>query len=85
MAEYIDAVGPQNVVQICTDNASAQLGACNLLEVQYPHVYTQGCAAHILDLLLEDWYKENWVKDLVNKAKQVSVYMRGHHVTMALF
>ena len=27
LIEYIEAVGPQNVVQICSDNASAMLGA----------------------------------------------------------
>ena len=27
LKEYIEAVGPHNVVQICSDNASAMLGA----------------------------------------------------------
>ena len=69
MAKYIEEVGPRNIVQICTDNASVMLGAMRILERKYKHLYRQGCAAHILDLLLEDWGKSRWVKDLVERGK----------------
>ena len=51
---YIEAIGPNNVIQICTDNASTMLGLLDELVATYLHLYKQGCAAHILDLLLED-------------------------------
>ena len=54
LKEYIEEVGPLNVVQLCSDNASAMLGALDMVIEEYPHIYKQGCAAHILDLLLED-------------------------------
>jgi hypothetical protein len=50
---YIEAIGPNNVTQICTDNASAMLRASDELVATYSHLYKQGCAAHILDLLLD--------------------------------
>jgi hypothetical protein len=50
-------VGSHNVVQICTDNAAAMANAGRTVMQSNPHMYVQGCAAHCLDLLLEDWSK----------------------------
>ena len=49
------------------------------------HLYVQGCAAHCLDLLLEDWGKEEWVKKLVKKARIISVFIKSHHASQAIF
>jgi hypothetical protein len=40
---YIEAIGPSNVTQIYSDNASAMLGALDDLVRTYPHLYKQGC------------------------------------------
>jgi hypothetical protein len=55
---YIEVVGPNKLTQICSDNASAILGTLDELVALYPYLYKQGCCAHILDLLLKDWEKE---------------------------
>ena len=55
--------------QICTDAAANMLGALDSVVKTYPHIYKQGCVAHALDLLLEDWEKIPQFKDLVAKAK----------------
>jgi hypothetical protein len=55
---YIEAIGLNNVTQTYSDNASAMLGALDDLVATYPYLYKQGCCAHILDLLLGDWGKE---------------------------
>jgi hypothetical protein len=82
---YIEAISPNNVTQICTDNASAMLGALDELVATYPHLYKQDCAAHILNLLLEDWRKEEMFKALIIRAKRVCINIRNHHATMALY
>jgi hypothetical protein len=82
---YIEAIGPSNVTQICSDNASAMLGVLDDLVGTYLHLYKQGCCAHILDLLLKDWEKEELFKALIIRAKQVCIYIRNHHATMALY
>jgi hypothetical protein len=82
---YIEAIGPSNVTQICLDNASPILGALDDLVGTYPHLYKQGCCAYILDLLLEDWRKEEMFKALIIRAKRVCIYIRNHHATMALY
>ena len=48
-------------------------------------MYVQGCAAHCLDLLLEDWGKEDWVKKLVKKARVICVFIKNHHASQAIF
>jgi hypothetical protein len=82
---YIEAIGPSNVTQIFSDNASAMLGALDDLVRTYLHLYKQGCCAHILNLLLEDWRKEELFKALIIRAKRVCIYIRNHHATMALY
>jgi hypothetical protein len=61
------------------------LGAMDDIVATYPHIFKQGCAAHALDLMLEDWAKIEQFKDLINRAKRMCLYMWNHHVTMALF
>jgi hypothetical protein len=85
LKKFIEDVGPRFVTQICTDNATNMLGAMDDIVMTYPHIFKQGCATHALDLMLEDWAKINQFKDLIQKAKRVCIYMRNHHVTMALF
>lgn len=85
MGDYIDEVGAQNVVQVCTDNAANMLAAGALLLRRFPHIYFQGCSAHALDLLLEDWGKQDWITSMVKKAKSIVKYIRMHHMPLAIF
>jgi hypothetical protein len=41
MEKYIEEVGPQNVVQICTDNASSMKEAADIITDKYPHIYSR--------------------------------------------
>jgi hypothetical protein len=51
---YLIEVGPQNVVQIRTDNASMMHKVVNIIQEAWPQLYFQGCMAHALNLLLQD-------------------------------
>lgn len=85
LKNFIEQVGPNLITQVCTDNAANMLGAMDDVVDRYPHIYKQGCAAHALDLLLEDWAKIPQFNDLIMRARRVCLYIRNHHVTMALF
>ncbi|KAJ9561060.1 hypothetical protein OSB04_006220 [Centaurea solstitialis] len=62
----VEEVGEENVVQVVTDNASAYVAAVTsktamnmnmlrlLLMAKRPHLYWSPCAAHCIDLMLED-------------------------------
>ena len=52
--EVIEEVGAQNVVQIIADNASNYVVAGRMLEEKHPTIWWNACAAHCLDLMLED-------------------------------
>jgi hypothetical protein len=43
---YLIEVGPENVVQVCTDNASVMRKVVSIIQQQWPHLYFQGCMAH---------------------------------------
>ncbi|XP_057490654.1 uncharacterized protein LOC130776438 [Actinidia eriantha] len=55
--KYVELVGEANVVQIVTDNASANILARKFLEAKRPNLYWTPCAAHCIDLMLEDIFK----------------------------
>ncbi len=59
---YIETIRVSNIVQICTDKVSNMKSEVNLLFYHFPSLYFQGCVAHCLDLLLEDWGKATWAK-----------------------
>ena len=82
---FVDKVGPLNVVQLCTDNAPVMVLASQEVMRAWPHLYIQGCAAHCLDLLLEDWGKAEWVKTLVRKVRTICVFVKSHHASQAIF
>ena len=74
LKKFIDAVGLRFMTQICTNNATNMLGAMDDIVASYPHIFKQGCDAHVLDLMLEDWAKIDQFEDLINKAKRIFIY-----------
>jgi Protein of unknown function (DUF 659)/hAT family C-terminal dimerisation region len=82
---FIQLIGSENVVQVCTDNAPVMASAGRDVMQSNPHIYVQGCAAHCLDLLLEDWGKEDWVKKVVKKARVICLFIKNHHAPQAIF
>ncbi|RWR88718.1 hypothetical protein CKAN_01775400 [Cinnamomum micranthum f. kanehirae] len=55
--KFVERIGEANVVQIVTDSAAANVLAGKFLEAKFPHLYWTPCAAHCLDLMLEDIFK----------------------------
>ncbi|GMP56541.1 hypothetical protein CsSME_00020983 [Camellia sinensis var. sinensis] len=64
----VDDVGEVNVVHIITDSASANVLASKFLEAKRPHLFWTPCAAHCLDLILEDIFKLPHMKKIFDKA-----------------
>jgi len=71
-------VGVENVVQVITDNASNYVAAGKMLEEKHPTIWWSPCAAHCLDLMLEDIDKIEWVKKCVEDAKSITRYIYNH-------
>ncbi|KAK8942544.1 hypothetical protein KSP39_PZI009067 [Platanthera zijinensis] len=56
--EVVEKVGEENVVQVVTDNASNYKAAGQMLMEKRKHLYWTPCAAHCIDLILEDFEKK---------------------------
>ena len=75
--EVVKEVGESNVVQFITDNAPNYVAAGNMLTAGKTCFWTP-CAAHCLDLMLEDIGKISIFKDTVEKAKKITRYIYSH-------
>ncbi|XP_028088946.1 uncharacterized protein LOC114289419 isoform X2 [Camellia sinensis] len=73
--KFVDDVGDVNVVQIITDSASANVLAGKFLEAKRPHLFWTPCAAHCVDLILEDIFKLPHMKKTFDRAIRVHGYI----------
>ncbi|KAH9310967.1 hypothetical protein KI387_026002, partial [Taxus chinensis] len=76
--EVVKEVGVENVVQVVTNNAAAYVTAGRLLEERHPTLFWIPCAAHCLDLLLEDIGKLSWVKNVVEDTRNITKFIYNH-------
>ncbi|CAO2033804.1 unnamed protein product [Urochloa humidicola] len=80
----IEEIGEKNVVQVVTDNASNNLAAAALLKAKRPSIFWNGCAAHTVDLMLEDIGKIPQVEQTIVKARSVTTFLYSHTRVLAL-
>jgi hypothetical protein len=83
--EYIETIGVNNIVKICTDNVSSMRNMPNLLIFCFPSLYFQVCDVHCLNLLLEDWGKTTQAKRSMKKRKAIISFIQQHHAPLAIF
>jgi hypothetical protein len=78
LEKQIDKIGREHVVQIVTDNGANFKAAVRILMNRIPHLFWTPCAAHCLDLLLEDIGKIKEFNTYINMAKKVSRFIYKH-------
>lgn len=78
LEEMVDYVGEKNVIQIVTDNGSNFKKAGLMLQVKKPTLFWSPCAAHCLDLMLEDIGKLSTVKDAIKKSISLTGFIYNH-------
>ncbi|XP_015159983.1 uncharacterized protein [Solanum tuberosum] len=69
----IERIGPENVVQIVTDNASENVKAGSMMMGAYPHIYWTPCAAHCINLMFGDIFKF-----LRRPSESILTLVKGH-------
>jgi hypothetical protein len=57
LLKTINDVGPSNVIQVITDNATNCKGARKIIERAHPNIFWSGCLVHTLNLLMHDIVK----------------------------
>jgi hypothetical protein len=78
LEKQIDKIGREHVVQVVTDNGANFKAAGRILMDRIPHLFWTPCAAHCLDLLLEDIGKIKDFNSCINMAKKVSRFIYKH-------
>ena len=77
---FVEQIGEANVVQVVSDNGSNYVLAGKLLEAKRPNLYWTPCAAHYLDLILEDIGKIPRIAKTLEMAIQLIGYTYNHGV-----
>ena len=76
--KFITEVGVTNVVQVITNNASNYVLTGKMLESKHKTIFWTPCAAHCIDLVVEDIGKHDWVKDVIEQAKSITKFIYNH-------
>ncbi|KAL7197440.1 hypothetical protein ACSBR2_020057 [Camellia fascicularis] len=75
MDKVVDEIGEEYVVQIVTDNEAAIKAAGYKLMQKRKNLYWTGCAAHCIDLMLEDIGKKKSVAKVLDCAKVITRFI----------
>lgn len=59
--------------------------AGSIIERKYPHIKWVPCAAHCLDLSLEDISKLSWCGEVISQAKSMVGFITRHEWSLALY
>ncbi|GAV64526.1 DUF659 domain-containing protein [Cephalotus follicularis] len=74
--DIVERVGEENVVQVVTDNASNYKLAGEYLMEKRKHLFWTPCAAHCIDLILEDFEKKLDVHCVtIEKGRRITTYI----------
>ncbi|CAN1725845.1 hypothetical protein LINPERHAP1_LOCUS258 [Linum perenne] len=83
--DVVEKVGEENVIQIVIDNASAYKAARAKLMEKRTHLFWTPCAAHCLDLMLEDLEKKLSVhKTTIAKGRKITNYIYGRAMLISM-
>ncbi|KAL7241613.1 hypothetical protein ACSBR1_014249 [Camellia fascicularis] len=90
LLKAIDYVGPSNVVQVVTDNASNCKAAGAIIQRKHAHIFWSGCMAHTSNLLMKDIAKSensmlSFVDESYKKGKAIVKYIKNHSSCQYLF
>ncbi|XP_062212037.1 uncharacterized protein LOC133913009 isoform X2 [Phragmites australis] len=78
LEKRISDIAVDKVVQVVTDNGANYKAAGKLLMERFPTLYWTPCAAHCLDLMLEDVGKLKAFKKPISRARHVTTFIYRH-------
>ena len=78
LADVVEEVGVENIVQVVTNNAANYVAARRFLSAKYPTIFWTPCVAHCIYLMLEDIGKMEWIQAVVQECKQITKYIYNH-------
>jgi hypothetical protein len=78
LQEKIEDIGKDNVVQVVTDNGANYKAAGKILMDRIPTLFWSPCAAHCLDLMLEEIGNLKAFKKPIARAQRVTTFIYRH-------
>ena len=81
----IEEVGSDKICAVVTDNCSSMRGAWKLIETKYPNIFANGCAAHVMNLLVKDIFSIRNNMDALDQAKNISKFIKNHQIVLNKF
>ena len=81
---FIQEIGSQNVVQFITNNATNYVVAGRLLMMRNLTLIWTPCAAHCIDLMLEDMGKIHFIWDIVDSSRSITKFIYNHTFVLSL-
>ncbi|TXG72452.1 hypothetical protein EZV62_001031 [Acer yangbiense] len=98
LIESIREIGPQNVVQVITNNTSACKAAGLLVEAKYRHIFWTPCVVHTLNLALKNICSPSthprhddvieqcgWITKISSNAWFIKLFIMNHSMRLAMF
>ncbi|XP_030934976.1 uncharacterized protein LOC115960295 [Quercus lobata] len=81
----VQEIGVEYIVQLITDNASVYKKAGKKLQQKYGTLFWSPCAAHCIDLMLENIANPRWfplIDEAIKKAKKITKFIYNHGVVL---
>lgn len=82
LKEVVEEVGIRNVLQVVTNTEERYVIAARRLTDVLPTVFWTPCAAHCINLILEDFKKLEWINVIIEQAKSVSRFIYNHSIVL---
>lgn len=83
--DVVEEVGEDNVVQVVMDNATNYKAACEMLMKTRKKIYWTPCAAHCIDLMLEDFEKKIPIHtEAIYKGRKITTFIYGRPSLVSL-
>jgi hypothetical protein len=82
---FVERIGEENVVQVVTDNAANYKAAGQLLMEKRKSLFWTPCAAHCIDLILEDFEKKLEVHQVtISKGRRITSYIYSRTILISM-
>ncbi|RHY97076.1 hypothetical protein DYB37_007765 [Aphanomyces astaci] len=81
----IVAIGVSKVGSVVTDNAACMKSAWKILEQKYPGLICNGCAAHAVNLLINDVCKLEVFANALERARDVTSFVKDRNALTKRF
>ncbi|WVZ58925.1 hypothetical protein U9M48_009143 [Paspalum notatum var. saurae] len=84
LEKKIEGIAKENVVQVITDNGANYKAVGRILMDRIPSLFWSPCAAHCLDLMLEDIAKLKEFKKPIARARRITTFIYRHGIILSL-